>query len=87
MAVDFRPAFSAEDGQQILRMDRICFPADEPPSIFAENPGVGWPAQSPSKTSPPWSGRRAAADLLAINDPALGQVVRGHFHVDPVADN
>lgn len=42
MAVEFRPAAPAEDGQLILRMDRICFPLDEPPTIAGAQWIIGW---------------------------------------------
>ena len=42
MAVDFRPAASAEDGEQVLRMDRICFPVDEPPTLAGAQWIIGW---------------------------------------------
>jgi GNAT superfamily N-acetyltransferase len=48
MAVDFRPAASEEDGQRILRLDRICFPVDEPPVIAAAHWIIGWDGETPA---------------------------------------
>ncbi|WP_428664544.1 N-acetyltransferase family protein [Reyranella sp.] len=48
MAVDFRLAPSAEDGRQILHMDRICFPVDEPPSIAGAEWVIGWDGEMPA---------------------------------------
>lgn len=48
MAVDFSPAAAAEDVQRILRMDRICFPLDEPPSIDGAEWAIGWDGKTPA---------------------------------------
>jgi GNAT superfamily N-acetyltransferase len=42
MALDFRPAASAEDAQRILQMDAICFPVDAPPTITGAEWFIGW---------------------------------------------
>lgn len=46
MAVDFRPATSQQDGQRILRMDRVCFPVDEPPDIAGAEWFIGWDGEA-----------------------------------------
>jgi ribosomal protein S18 acetylase RimI-like enzyme len=48
MPVDFRLATSPEDGQQILRMDAICFPVDEPPSVAGAQWVIGWDGETPA---------------------------------------
>jgi len=48
MAVDFRPATSADDGERILEMDRICFPVDEPPGIAGAEWVIGWDGETPA---------------------------------------
>ena len=48
MAIGFRPAMSPEDGQRILRLDRICFPVDEPPSIVGAEWIIGWDCETPA---------------------------------------
>ncbi|CAN5697578.1 hypothetical protein BH10PSE6_BH10PSE6_06110 [soil metagenome] len=48
MAIDFRPATSPEDGHLILRMDRICFPVDDPPSIAGAEWVIGWEGETPA---------------------------------------
>lgn len=42
MVVDFRPAFAAQEGERILRLDGICFPLDAPPVIDGAQWIVGW---------------------------------------------
>ena len=48
MPVDFRPATSPEDGKQILLMDRICFPVDEPPTLAGAQWAIGWDGETPA---------------------------------------
>jgi GNAT superfamily N-acetyltransferase len=48
MALDFRPAPFAEDGQRILWMDAICFPVDVPPSIAGAEWFIGWDGEVPA---------------------------------------
>jgi GNAT superfamily N-acetyltransferase len=48
MAVEFRPAASAADGERILTMDRICFPVDEPPILAAAQWIIGWDGETPA---------------------------------------
>jgi ribosomal protein S18 acetylase RimI-like enzyme len=48
MPVDFRLATAPEDGKQILHMDRICFPVDEPPSIAGAQWVIGWDGETPA---------------------------------------
>jgi GNAT superfamily N-acetyltransferase len=48
MAVDFRPAAWRQDGERILRMDRICFPVDEPPRIDGAEWVIGWDGETPA---------------------------------------
>jgi GNAT superfamily N-acetyltransferase len=48
MAIGFRPATSPEDKQRILRMDRVCFPVDEPPSIEGADWVIGWDGATPA---------------------------------------
>jgi len=48
MAVDFRPATSANDGERILKMDRICFPIDVPPGIAGAEWVIGWDGETPA---------------------------------------
>ncbi len=48
MPVEFRPAASAEDAERILRLDRICFPVDAPPSIAGAEWVVGWDGAAPA---------------------------------------
>lgn len=42
MAVECRSVASAEGEHRILLMDRLCFPADDPPSIAGAAWFVGW---------------------------------------------
>jgi ribosomal protein S18 acetylase RimI-like enzyme len=48
MPIDFRPAPSLEDGERILRMDGICFPVDEPPSVVGAQWIIGWDGAMPA---------------------------------------
>ena len=48
MPIDFRPAPSLEDGERILRMDGICFPVDEPPSVAGAEWIIGWDGAMPA---------------------------------------
>jgi ribosomal protein S18 acetylase RimI-like enzyme len=48
MALDFRPVGSPEDEQQILRMDAVCFPLDEPPTITGAEWCIGWDGSRPA---------------------------------------
>lgn len=48
MEIDFRPAPSLEDGERILRMDRVCFPVDEPPSISGAEWVICWDGGKPA---------------------------------------
>ena len=48
MPIDFRPAPSLEDGERILRMDGICFPVDEPPSVAGAQWIIGWDGAMPA---------------------------------------
>jgi GNAT superfamily N-acetyltransferase len=48
MALDFRRAASPEEQQQILQMDRVCFPLDEPPAIVGAEWFIGWDGSRPA---------------------------------------
>jgi GNAT superfamily N-acetyltransferase len=48
MSVRFRLATSPDDQQQILRLDRICFPVDEPPGIVGAQWFIGWDGETPA---------------------------------------
>lgn len=48
MAVEFRPASSPQDGDLILRLDRICFPVDEPPAIAGAEWLIGRDGETPA---------------------------------------
>jgi len=48
MAIEFRLAASAEEGQQILQMDAVCFPLDAPPVIDGAEWFIGWDGTKPA---------------------------------------
>jgi len=47
MPLDFRLATSLEDQRQILPMDGVCFPLDEPPTIVGAQWFIGWDRETP----------------------------------------
>jgi ribosomal protein S18 acetylase RimI-like enzyme len=48
MALDFRLATSSENERQILQMDAVCFPRDEPPTIAGAEWYIGWDGSWPA---------------------------------------
>jgi len=48
MTLDFCLAASVEGERQILKMDGICFPLDEPPVIAGAEWFIGWDGKTPA---------------------------------------
>lgn len=48
MAIDFRPATSPADERQMLQMDAVCFPLDEPPIVAGAEWFIGWEGSRPA---------------------------------------
>src|SRR5258708_3466369 len=48
MTPDFRLAASSENERQILQMDAVCFPLDEPPSVAGAEWFIGWDGSRPA---------------------------------------
>jgi ribosomal protein S18 acetylase RimI-like enzyme len=48
MAVDLRLATSPDDERQIMQMDAVCFPVDEPPTFAGAEWFIGWDGSRPA---------------------------------------